>query len=321
MSRFSIVVPIYNCESKIAETIDSIISEMSDCDELLLIDDCSSDSTPNVVQNYLGNNIKYFCLDENSGGPSAPRNYGIEKAIGEYVVLFDSDDIMMPGKLNLTEQAFNRFPIANLVFTNFNTIDESGEMIESNFLVKYDFIKNICYKSDDKFIYIDTPTNLRQLAKANYIGTSGVAIRRKLFDVISPFDSLLKNGDDYDMWLRISRISPFVFVDEILHSYRITGSGISNKGSLKLSPARIEVLKRQLINPLDREFCNDINYWIYRNYISMSKSYIDGQELYLARRCALNAMRSKVSWEPLKIIALSFLGNSLISAIRNIRKS
>lgn len=91
---FSIIVPIYNAELYIGQSIESVIKQTYTSWELVLVDDCSTDGTRKIIERYLQTypNIKYICLSKNSGNAKIPRDTGVALANGDYCVMFDSDD-------------------------------------------------------------------------------------------------------------------------------------------------------------------------------------------------------------------------------------
>ncbi|MGO2547355.1 glycosyltransferase family 2 protein [Mammaliicoccus vitulinus] len=99
---FSIIITSYNNEDKIERAIDSILNQSLDSRnyEIIVVDDCSTDNTQNLVNKYNSKNIKLIVLDQNSGGPSKPRNTGIKEATGKYVYFLDADDYLAPGILD-----------------------------------------------------------------------------------------------------------------------------------------------------------------------------------------------------------------------------
>lgn len=96
MYKLSIIIPIFNAEKTIEKTINNIINQSFGFEniELILVDDKSTDDTPNIIKNYSAkyNNIKSITLDKNTGGPSIPRNIGIKSATTDYLLFIDSDD-------------------------------------------------------------------------------------------------------------------------------------------------------------------------------------------------------------------------------------
>lgn len=97
----SIIVPAYNAEHTINETIQSVLNQTFSDWELIIVDDCSTDNTSTIVHDYLyqDKRIKYFKTESASGGPAEPRNMGILNSLGRYMAFLDSDDVWLPNKL------------------------------------------------------------------------------------------------------------------------------------------------------------------------------------------------------------------------------
>ena len=97
----SIITPCYNAAPFIAQTIESVLAQTYPHWEMLIVDDCSTDRSVEVIQAYVNRDsrIKYFKTDHSSGSPSLPRNIGLEQAQGEYIAFLDSDDAWFPSKL------------------------------------------------------------------------------------------------------------------------------------------------------------------------------------------------------------------------------
>ena len=98
----SIVMPAYNCEDYIAESVESILSQTYKNWELIIVDDCSSDRTSDIAIKYTlqDKRIRFVSMDRNSG-PAVVRNKAIEESRGQYIAFLDSDDLWIPGKLEI----------------------------------------------------------------------------------------------------------------------------------------------------------------------------------------------------------------------------
>lgn len=127
-SKVSIITPLYNSENFIGETIDSVIAQTYIDWEMLIVDDCSTDNSRQVVEQYIktDSRIRYFRTKSPSGSPSDPRNIGIKTATGRYVAFLDSDDLWVPNKLELQVPLFSDDKVA-VVFSNYVKINEDGE--------------------------------------------------------------------------------------------------------------------------------------------------------------------------------------------------
>lgn len=99
---FTIIVTTYNNETSIQSTLDSIIHQTLDNShyEIIVVDDCSTDETWSILQKYKRDNIVLHRLERNTGGPSQPRNVGLQLAQGKYVYFHDGDDWLHSEILN-----------------------------------------------------------------------------------------------------------------------------------------------------------------------------------------------------------------------------
>lgn len=211
----SIITPVYNAESFIADTIDSVINQTYKNFEMILVDDCSTDDSKLVIDKYSSDSrIKYVKLSENSGAAVA-RNKGIELATGRYISFIDSDDVWHKDKLQ-KQLCFMHDNNYGFTYTNFEFMDEKGEL----------------KKSSPK---LPERLNYTGLLKNTAIACSTVCIDRELVgDFRMP---LVRKGQDTATWLQILRNYPAAYLlDEPLNRYRIrTGS---------LSDNKIQALKR-----------------------------------------------------------------------------
>ena len=97
----SVIMPVYNTEKYVEEAICSVLSQSYQDWELLVVDDCSTDSSVSIIKRYMEQDrrIHFFQTDSSSGSPVKPRNIGVEAAKGRYIAFLDSDDIWLPDKL------------------------------------------------------------------------------------------------------------------------------------------------------------------------------------------------------------------------------
>lgn len=103
LSLVSVIIPTYNAEQFIRSTIESVLAQSYKNIEIIVVDDCSTDATSDVINEFIRsyNIIKYFCLPNNTGTPATPRNYGVSQSRGEYIAFIDSDDLWHPEKIKL----------------------------------------------------------------------------------------------------------------------------------------------------------------------------------------------------------------------------
>ncbi len=214
----SVIVALYNSDKYISQTIDSILSQTYKNIEIIVVDDCSTDESAIIVKNYVKRDerVKYFVLEENSGGPAKPRNIGINSSVGEYVAFSDSDDIWLPTKL---EKQLNIMLQKDYFFchTDSEVIDAADNVLKKPLISK---IKKILLYKDYK-----------RLIVSNTIVTSSVVVCRKfLGSARFDEDMYLVAVEDYYLWLFLYNLNDksCCFLNEELVKYRKYDSSISS---------------------------------------------------------------------------------------------
>jgi len=240
----SVVVPAWNAERFLAATLESALAQQGPSCEVIVVDDGSTDGTPAVIAGF-GDRIRSRRI-ENSGGPSRPRNVGIAMARGELIALLDSDDLMLPGALRTATAAYAAHPDAGLLCGDYRVIDGQGRVTVERGLAGYRRFRGALRPLAGVDLgLLPAREAFHQMLWANFVGTSGVVLRREVLRDVGPFDEALPNGDDRDMWLRIVRRGwDLLFVDRPVFAYRKYGEGVTARGGERL-PAMIRVLERQ----------------------------------------------------------------------------
>ena len=205
-SLVSIIMPNYNGAKYISEAIESVISQTYLFWELIIIDDCSTDNSINIIEEYVAKHksIKLIRLLKNSGAAIA-RNIGIENAVGRYIAFLDCDDIWLPYKLEKQLDFMNNNNLA-MTFSSYYVINEIGE-IKGVRTIK----ERITYKD---------------LLKTNWIGNlTGIYDTQKVGKVY------MENVkyEDYTLWLKILKKVEYAFgIDEPLAKYRVLPNSYSS---------------------------------------------------------------------------------------------
>lgn len=205
----SIVIPLYNAEKFICSTLLSVESQSYPNKEVIVVDDCSTDSSPNIVKKMQSKMpyLKYHRLMKNSGVAIA-RNTGIELAKGRFIAFIDSDDLWSPEKIQKQLKLFDIYPNTPFTYTAIYMINEQGVVIKNK--------RNVKSKVDYSYILKNT-----------MIATSTVIIDRKVVPRIQM--PLRKSAEDYSLWLQILRdYGPAYGLNEALTAYRISSTSLSH---------------------------------------------------------------------------------------------
>lgn len=302
----SVIVPAYNAANYLALTLDSILGQSYPNHEVLVIDDGSTDGTAEVAAGY-GDRIRYFSQAP-SGGPSRPRNLGIEQARGDLVAIFDADDVMLAGKLADAASVLQGHPEADLLFTDFAAIDAEGDVIRPSFLSRYrDFRDQLRPGELPQVGLLGGRELYRQLIHANFIGTSSVVARRDALREAGGFDERMKNADDIDMWCRLAwHGRTFAFLDRVGHQYRIHASSLSRRDTRR-KPSVIRFWEKQRRLPLTSAERDRVDWALKHVRINYARGLRNAGE----RSAAIAAYRSALA-EGLSLPGVVGLMRSLV---------
>ncbi len=216
MPQFSIIIPLYNKEKFIENTLKSVLQQSFTDYEVLIINDGSTDASETKILAFKDDRIQYF-YKENEGVSEA-RNYGIEKANSEYITFLDADDYWYP---NFLEEMFSniaKFP-EQKVFAAAIEIENTKNVIASSYSIP---------KSTESIVVNYFEASYQE----GVIFTSCAAFHKSVFETIGNFDPKIKSGQDTDLWIRIGLVYPVVFSFKILTRYIFDPNSLSKKKSL-----------------------------------------------------------------------------------------
>lgn len=211
MGSVSVVIPAYSPRPGwLAEAIESAVTQEPAPVEVLLVDDGSE--VPVVYDHPLVRVIR-----QTNGGVAAARNAGVGEARGDYLAFLDQDDAWRPGKL--AAQLMAMTPGVALCSTGFDIIRDGA--LEPG--------------------WGGTVAGYRELLAGNPIGASTVLVRRSMLEMVGGFDPSLPGADDWDAWLRISRVAGLAHVPDALTVYRMHG-GMASRDYRAMWLASLRVL-------------------------------------------------------------------------------
>jgi len=191
----SIIVPTFNRACYIEECLNSLLNQTVPACEILVVDDGSEDDTAIRVAAY-GDQIRYI-YKENGGKPSAV-NLGLSLIKGDLVWLFDDDDVALPDAIEHRVEVLKLNPDAGFVYTPhfLGADDENGRIVRGR------FHNTPQYAADVFFL---------QLLKGCFFHLATALVRRQCYQNIGDFDSALLSGEDYDVQIRLARITRSAF--------------------------------------------------------------------------------------------------------------
>ena len=208
----SVIMPSYNTASYIAETVQSVLAQTYQNWELIIVDDCSTDDTDEVIKPFLADGrIRYFKNEKNSGA-AVSRNRALREAKGKWIAFLDSDDLWLPEKLE-KQIAFMKENGYHFSYTDYMEIDEAsrpnGKTVTGPKKITKAGMFNYCWPGCLTVMYDAETVGLIQIAD-------------------------IKKNNDYAMWLKACKKADCYLLDESLAKYRKRTGSISNHGYMKL---------------------------------------------------------------------------------------
>jgi glycosyltransferase involved in cell wall biosynthesis len=265
MTKVSVVLPVFNVERYVAESIQSVLAQTYQDFELVIVDDGSTDHSLSICQQFTDPRIRI--IQQSNRGLAGARNTGIRHAIGEYIALLDSDDCFAPEKLQRHVEHLDNSPLVGISFSRSAFIDEDSQPLG--------------YYQMPKLKGITTPDILCR----NPIGNgSAPVIRRQVFQEIGVqknlysvvedffFDDSFRQSEDIECWLRMAIQTAWLFegLPEPLTLYRVNMGGLSASVPKQLASWERVIEKIKTYDPT-----------LLKEWGSLARAY---QLRYLARR-------------------------------------
>ncbi len=306
MPFFSIVIPLYNKENFIQNTIKSVLSQTFSDYELIIINDGSTDKGEQKILAFNDPRILYH--SKQNEGVSSARNLGIDLAKSNYITFIDADDFWYPDFLETMYENIINFA-HNKVFSAAIEIETPKKVFPAKYSIK-------------KSGKIEIVNYFEASSKQSVIWTSCAVFHHSIFKEIGNFDTNIKSGQDTDLWIRIGLRYPIVFSWKILARYIYDPQSLSkNKtyNTKKIDFAKFEKIEKtnpelKLFLDLNR-FSLAIKSKIYNDIESFDNYYnsINLKNLNLKKRLLLhlNTRQLQVLTKiKLKLVELG-LGNSV----------
>ncbi len=226
MPEISIIIPAYNAEKTIGETVDSVQNQTLSDWELIIINDGSTDNTLSILNPIKDSRIKIFSYP--NAGVAVARNRGISKARGNYIAFLDADDLWTPDKLELQLAALQKNPAAGVAYSwNYYQYENPADSYADTF------------QTFEGNVYPDL------LIKNFLQNGSNPLIKKEAIASVGLFDPTIKSCEDWDYYLRLAVNCPFVLVPKIQIIYRQSSDSVSSN---------IEVMEDYLLLLINRTF-------------------------------------------------------------------
>lgn len=213
--KISAIIPTYNNAEYIEEAINSILAQSHPVDEIIIIDDGSSDNTETHVRAVMQKTDKLSYIKQRNQGPSAARNRGIEVASSDWIAFLDADDQWTTNKIARQKAALENDPSLRLIAGDMAETDQNGKLLVTSVLAKHHLHKRFQTLAGKAL-----PNALAALVEKNFIPTGTVLVRRDALIDAGCFNPDIRFGEDLELWAKISCHHPITCLPEVLMQRR-----------------------------------------------------------------------------------------------------
>jgi len=281
VQKISVIMSVYNGEAHLTNSIASILNQTFTDFEFIIVDDCSTDSSSEIIRSFKDDRIRVI-NNETNMGLTKSLNCALKVAHARYIVRQDADDISLPDRFEKQLRYMEKHPEIALVGTSIFVIDDDGEIIEKR---------------------IAAPNPGKTLLKGNRFYHGSVMIKREVLDEIGCYNELFKYSQDYELWLRVSKRHKAKNLTEPLYKLRFYSDSI---GASKIVEQAMFVIlaQKQANDGLDVETIDQIKNSEFGNiYQNLSKSekvrfhnitaynYVQNNHMELAKQDCITVFR------------------------------
>jgi glycosyltransferase involved in cell wall biosynthesis len=290
MPTISVVIPAYNAERTILETIKSVQQQSFSGFEIIVINDGSTDRTLELLQGVKDERLRFFSYE--NAGVAIARNRGISQSTGEFIAFVDADDLWTPDKLELQLAALRHHPEAGAAYSwTYFMYEQEGSVVPG----KPVFFEGNVYP---------------KLLVENFIAHgSNLLIRRKCIESVGEFDSNFPHCADWDFYIRLAARWPFAVVREHQIYYRQSSSSMTSK---------IDGIERQMLLMFEKAFQTaPIEYQDIRNQsLAWVYEYCTQQYLQYSTDIGEVNQAGQKLWKAIRLHPPILLGDYAQSLIR-----
>ncbi|QOG03786.1 glycosyltransferase [Flavobacterium sp. MDT1-60] len=235
----SIVFTSYNHVEYLKQALDSLINQTYSNLEIIIIDDCSTDGSQEILKQYEHiTNIDLKLQTKNSGSYVKASNYGASFAKGEYILFAQCDDFAEPHQIELLMKEFEKNPSVGVVFSKSNLVDEKGIVFTNDFVGREKSFKVAVTKTG-----LISRIKMKEFLSFSCVipNLSAALVKRELFERVNGLSDRYLVVADWEFWLDMTEISDFYYVSEPLNYFRQHGTTI--RSSIKMKTQIVEMFR------------------------------------------------------------------------------
>lgn len=280
MSLVSVIIPVYNRPEMIVEAVQSVLDQTYDDIEIIIVDDGSTDETPNVLASMSGLHSNITIFHQQNSGPGAARQKGLDASNGEFIQFLDSDDLLCPSKFELQVSALKSNDQADLAYG----------------ITRLEYYRGECISDKLKGTGEVVETMFPKFLEERWWSTSTPLHRKSILTKVGPWKHL-SNEEDWEYDCRIASLGgKLIYVPQLVsitrrHSSNISSLGLSTSALKDRTVARLSMYQSAL---------DSVIHMPRESFQHFSKSVF-----LLSRQCAENGLNDEAE----KLLGLAIESN------------
>lgn len=292
----TVIIPAYNRADLLPETLASLLDQTRVPDEIIVVDDGSTDGTPDLLANY---DPPVRVIRQENRGLAGARNTGIDAAQGDLIAFLDSDDLLLPASIERRAEYLETHPAVDVVYSDVNLLQ--GTRILGTYTQRAPRPR----PSGSVFAFF---------ARDNLMPLHGFMLRRDCL-AHNRFDASMNPAEDYDLWVRLAAQYRFHYIDEPLAVYRLHDTMMTRVYWDKMVAANVAIMERIRQMPAFAALTPAERAAAYRMH---GKKYAYTGCLADARQMFRAALRARFSLVDGYLWLLTWSGRKLFSVILSI---
>ncbi len=291
MPKVSIVFTSYNHKDFLSKAVESLLAQSYYDFELIIIDDCSTDGSQEVLNSYNDSRIKLYLREKNFGGYVKSTNYGASLAKGEYIIFAQCDDFAESTQIEKLVSAMDSNNVG-VVFSISNMIDAADYILGTDFEQRGTEFKEFCSNSR----IIPNKRMMEFLFESCVIpNLSAALIRREIFEKVGRLSDKYVVLADWNLWLNLSKKCDFYFIAEPLNNFRQHDTTIRNSVKIKRQVYELFMMYRDFKKEISEVGINSLKFkmdivnsffWFY-NHFENKNIFTFLSLLFLSLKCKL----------------------------------
>ena len=319
----SVIIPTYNRASLLPRAVHSVVNQQYEDLELIIIDDGSTDETPAVVSAIGDTRIEVVRFEQNRG-IGAARHEGVSRARGEFIAFIDSDDVWLPGKLELQMRLFQTYSHLDLIFGNYLNINHVAGISELVFDKSRTKLKNLATRPLEDGVWEILSGYQHTILEHSFMATPTVMFRTEWIKRVGNFERTLSGPEDFEFWWRLAAHGArFAFVEQPLIERHKDSQSITSQ-TIRFAPHYLRAL--ELCEQTSRRFGQSdllpaLRRAKHHTWCGLIRAHALQGERQKALRCFAQSLRYGISRQAFVYCAAALAGPAAIDQAKRMRRA